>query len=329
MGQSLTRFLNLYVGTGSSLLGSFVLTLFIYALWGVGWFALLEYLFTDDSIKQFQDGMSGISFILSAIYYRWLMSAFDGYNDGPTALRNLLLSIKTLASVFLNTVSVRSDVPMEKVRKCFSLTDAMAFYSFRLYIDHDYEHYGKSSETVSERKRVQWLVNAFVRELADLNNSQYLTNAQYNSITELLQPLYTRFNNADINIVISDPPFIQNHLLFVLFIYFFFAFPFTLYVQIGKVMVYSYPFLMTLFTGAYLIRRWQDDPLSINSPFGTLKYFEWRREIRKAMKQEYESIRKSTYEEEPIVFTTNGSDENTRKSLFVETGIDNKTLLFS
>lgn len=297
MGASCTRFLNLYLGTGTSLLGSFLLTLFLFGLWGVGWFALLEYLIPDPSIQDFQDGMSGISFILSAIYYRWLVSAFEGYNEGPNALRDLMLTIRNIHSVLLDLTITQREKVAEELKRCHILLDALLFFSFRLYIDHDTEKYtGKTFELVeksesvfkSERKKVQAITSALTRELT---SPGFLTDIQFQEIFDLFKPLQRRFNNADINITVQEPPFIDNHLIFVLFIYFFFVFPFNLYVQLGDVMVYSYPFLMTLFVGAYLIRRWQEDPLSITNPFGTTKYFEWRNDFRKTMKQDYKETR--------------------------------------
>ena len=307
--SSLARCLNLYVGTGSGLIGTLILSVFIYVVWGVAWFQILQHFIDDEDIGEIHSAFISVGIIFGIVYSTWLFRAFDGYTTAPSGLKNTLLSVYNVHSIFLSSIRTAnnlSDSIAANITWVHIHLDELLFFSFRLYIDHDKDVYEAKVVTEPGLKRYKHteghrcVVNtssvssaAYIHDLEILIRRQLYqlreSNAIYDTdeILKALNQVTDRIQGNNINLTIQEPPYVENHLLFILFIFFFFVAPFNIYVQSRSLMPYAYPLMLFLFVTPYLMRKWLGDALSYNNPFGTAKYFRYRHTIRESMAKDY------------------------------------------
>jgi hypothetical protein len=292
MGQQLTRFLNLYAGTGSGLLGNLFVVFVMLGLWGVGTYALLEYLMTDEDVERVQEGATFLAFIIGIVFWRWLAMAFESYNDEAIALRRLLTGISNMSSAaasFMNGGNKETSIWFE----------ALAFYSFRLYIDHDssghYEHWNSIEDTlpdkrhrfVTERDRTHFLSRSLLKHLTTLREKGALPEHSFDLLYQLWMPINDNILSADVTLSLPEAPFLHHWLVLVIFLHVIFVSPFEMFVRVRFWMVFVYPPTMLLVTGFYFIRQWLGNRLDKKNPLGTRVFFEWREKICRDIREHH------------------------------------------
>jgi hypothetical protein len=301
-----TYLLNIYLGTGSSLLGSFFLFFIIFVIWGCGWYFLLKHVFPNDAIIEYQTATNGFGFIVGAIFYKWLQETMDDYMAPVKHLKDLLETIYFFSELFL-IMPLYGEEETEKQEKGYKtklyiLLDSLLYYSLRLYIDHDNTEYQvvsdkitgitrntifveycgkkKEREFKTEREKIACISQVILHFILQLEKNQIIDQQQAKLLLQRHEKIHEKIILSDIGLEIIDPPYIYNHIIFVLLAYFSLIFPFGLYVGAPNFMPYVYPFLMVIFIGFYIIRKWLGDPLDESNPLGTRMYFNWRKQLR-------------------------------------------------
>ena len=313
MGQSLVRFLNLYVGTGTGYLGTAFVTFVMFTLWGIASFALLEYVMEDDDVEKVKNGVDFLLAITGIVYYRWLLDLLSGYETEPTQLAELLKTLPRLASYISScyyTSSSRygnhptplknnNDDKIRNVQKTYQTLDALCHYSVKLYLKSDN---GKSydrddlkqilsgvptSGFSSDEEIATLLTTSMSIHLSHLQKLEILNDQQYTIAWGLFAPIYSKWNGLHVKLEAPHVSFLNDWMLTIIFFYFILIIPFQMFLSIRLYMVFFYPVSMTLFTLPYIIRKWLGNPLDASNPFGTQKYFRWRDDIQYEIKQSF------------------------------------------
>lgn len=368
MGQSITKCLNLYVATGSGFAWNLFITFLLYALWGVGTFAILEFFMEDSDVEAFNGGISFMVGVTAIAVYKWISDAYVGYTDRETSLRSVLrgcsmaftrisqyskgamLEHSGVQDIDGNNIysmesfqdSNSSNIRRQNYRGQHSysgnkstgtteqlvkqleakitivkrIISTLAFYSFRLYIDHDQEHCQSGKKLLTElgyheelsrskdiengnitismmdspKRRVSFLSNQLAIQLSTLHKSGLFSDAQFREINEKLNPLYDVWEAPTLETEQRGLEFSRTWLKIVVFSQFLLVVPFEMFLRIRFLMVFFYPVIMSAFTGLYIARQWVGDLLDKNNPFGTLRYFNWRWNILADIDREYDSV---------------------------------------
>ena len=324
---SFTRFLNAYFGKGNSLAGELAIYFVIFIVIGCIWFAIFEYGLDKEVLRNLQNALIAISFIVGYVYARWLNKSWEGYNDGPNSLlsiNNKISNIFPVVRAQMNMKKVKDEETKNEINELlhnlYILLDAQFFYTLRLFISDDDDNYfgipvnGVGSQTITTNVRVFDLffdkkqehefekTSEILKEISicstqilnKLEDCNFLKEKGLISLNKILYSLINLYNDANKTAVVKEPIYQDWHVNFILIVYFIFWFPFMLYSQEGHIMLYSYPFLLFMFVGFYIIRNWLGNPFDKKNPLGVKQYYMWKKEFKTHLFEDYNRLTNET-----------------------------------
>jgi hypothetical protein len=266
-----------YVASG--LVYWFILFTFIFSAIGYIWAALDVYGVLKDA-TDFVNAFNDINTILSFVYYIWLNNNLHGYSARPEQYRRFLFDVTRLSQDFYAFTITNND-NLKNLKEYRDIAIGMAFYSFRMYAQDDKTVVLPTLDiNKDDLSRPEIFIMGLITKLnilfAKMETQNVIKFADARTLAVTVDSLQRTMKEQDIGNNVVTPNFFNNHIRFVLGVYFLFYIPFRLAVAIGWLSIIVYPIIMNILVGIVIIRYWLRDPFDEKRPWRGMDTKGWR-----------------------------------------------------